>query len=143
MSDESIDELAKLSFDELLLRLTVKEQKFVHAYDGNGVEAARTAGYNGTNRVLAVMGSRLLRKLEVRIAIAKRTEAAVERFILSREERQERWSVMAIDDAVSHTDQLKALELLGKSQADFTERLEVKGELTLPELVRESMGTKG
>lgn len=135
----SIEQLWELSFEELLLRLTPKEQKFVHVYDGNGVEAARTAGYNGTNRVLAVMGSRLLRKPEVRVAVAKRTEASVERFILSREERQERWSVMAIDDGVEHSDQLKALELLGKSQGDFTEKLEVKGELTLLELVRESM----
>lgn len=128
-----------MSYDELLPRLNTREQKFVHVYDGNGVEAARTAGYAGSNHVLAVQASRLLRKEEIRRAIALRTELEVERHILNREERQELWTRLALDEELEASDRLKALELLGKSQADFTERLEVKGELTLAELVRESM----
>jgi phage terminase small subunit len=140
VSDESIDELAKLSFNELLLRLNTREQQFVHVFDGNASRAAELAGYSGVGHALAVQGSRLMRKAVVRLCIAKRTESDMERFILLREERQELWSRIAVDESEETADRLKALELLGKSQADFTERLEVKGELTLPELVRESMG---
>jgi phage terminase small subunit len=140
--DESIDDLAKLSFDELLLKLSTREQAFVHAYDGTGTEAAGAAGFKGNKHVLAVSASRLLRKPAVRMAIAKRTEGDMERFILSREERQELWSKLALDEQLDPADRLKALELLGKSQADFTEKLELKGELTLLELLRESMGPK-
>lgn len=137
MSDEV--DLSKLSFEQLLLRLNSREQKFVHVYEGNGADAAKAAGYLGVGHSLAVQGSRLLRKPEIRMAISKRTEADVERHILSREERQELWSRIALDETQDAADRLKALELLGKSQADFTEKLEVKGELTLPQLVRESM----
>lgn len=132
-------DLSALTFDELLMRLTVREQKFVHVYTGSGKDAAEAAGYSGDRHQLAVFGSRLLRKPEIRRAIALRTEASVERHILSREERQELWTQLALDDSLEAADRLKALELLGKSQADFTEKLEVKGELTLAELVRESM----
>lgn len=138
MSDE--ENLSELSFEQLLERLNVREQKFVHAYDGTGTKAAAAAGYKGDKHALAVQASRLLRKLIIRLAIAKRTEGEMERFILSREERQEMWSRLALDEGLEASDRLKALELLGKSQADFTEKLEVKGELTLTELVRESMG---
>lgn len=134
--------VSELSYEQLLERLNTREQKFVHVYDGNGQEAAKAAGYEGNKHVLAVQASRMLRKSEIRRAIALRTEADVERFILSREERQELWSRIALDESTETADRLKALELLGKSQADFTEKLEVKGELTLAELVRESMGKK-
>jgi phage terminase small subunit len=136
------EELNALSYEQLLALLNPREQKFVHVYDGNGVEAARSAGYLGNNHVLAVQGSKLMRKPEIRRAVALRIEASVERFILTREERQEQWSLMAIDEQLDAADRLKALELLGKSQADFTERLEVKGELTLATLVLESLGGK-
>jgi phage terminase small subunit len=118
----------------------MKAQKFALIYDGNGLESARSAGYEGGNHALAVSASRLLRDPRVRDIIAQRTEADVERFILSREERQELWSQLALDTTLDASDRLKALELLGKSQADFTEKLEVKGDLTLRDLLRESMG---
>lgn len=137
MSDEL--DLSTLTFEQLLLRLNVREQKFVHVYEGVATEAAEKAGYLGKGHALAVQASRLLRKPEIRRAIALRTEADVERHILSREERQELWTRIALDETNDTADRLKALELLGKSQADFTEKLEVKGELTLAELVRESM----
>lgn len=140
MSDEL--DLSTLTFDELLLRLNTREQQFVHVYDGNGADSAEKAGYAGSRHVRAVQASRMLRKPEIRRAIALRTEADVERFILNREERQELWTRLALDDTLDAADRLKALELLGKSQADFTEKLEVKGELTLATLVLESLAGK-
>jgi phage terminase small subunit len=134
------EELNALTYEQLLEQLNPREQKFVHVYEGNGVEAARTAGYAGGNVSLAAQACRMMRKPEIRRAVALRIESAVERFILTREERQELWSAIAIDTTIDASDRLKALELLGKSQADFTEKLEVKGELTLEQLVRESMG---
>lgn len=138
MSDEV--DLTTLSFEQLLERLNVREQRFVQLYDGNGVDACRKAEYKGNAATLGVQAHRLMRKPEVKLAIQKRTQVDLERFILTREERQELWSRTALNEDVPMGERLKASELLGKSQADFTERLEVKGELTLAELVRESMG---
>lgn len=48
-------------------RLTIKERKFVYEYvnDGNGTEAARRAGYAGSDNVLASTASQLLRKPKI------------------------------------------------------------------------------
>ncbi len=120
--------------------LTTKQKAFVAAYDGNATEAARAAGYSGSDATLATAGYRLMRHAEVRAAINAREEGALAPLVLTREERQELWSRMAMDEKLDASVRLRASELLGKSQADFTERVEIKGELTLLELIRESMG---
>lgn len=122
--------------------LTSKQRRFVAAYEGNGTAAAREAGYKGEAGTLAVTAYHLLRNPKVRDAILKREEGTLAKLVMTREERQELWSEIAADPSLEPRDRLKASELLGKSQADFTERLEVKGELTLVDLVRESMAKK-
>ena len=55
--------------------------------------------------------------------------------ILNRQERQGIWSKIAQDQEETTTNRLKALELLGKSEADFADRLLVgRLEQTLEEL---------
>lgn len=44
-----------------------------------------------------------------------------------------------LDHALDYRDRLKASELLGRSEADFAEKLHVVGRLTLEELVVSSM----
>lgn len=119
------------------MALLPRQQRFVELYNGNGVEAAKRAGYKGDSATLASTAYRLLRIDEVKAAIAAREEgSSLLPLIMSREERQELWTRLAADPEVEPNVRLKASELLGKSQADFTEKLEVKGELTLLELVR-------
>lgn len=117
--------------------MTQRQKDFARLYDGNGVAAARAAGFRGDSATLASTAYRLLRNDEVRKAIeARDKDVSVLPLIMSREERQELWSRIAADPEADPSVRLKASELLGKSQADFTEKLEVKGELTLLELVQ-------
>lgn len=120
-------------------KLTPRQRAFVEAFAGNGTEAARKAGYAGDSATLATCAYRLLRNAEVREAIEAREEGSLAPLVMSREERQELWSRLAADPEIDPAIRLKASELLGKSQADFTERVEVKGELTLSVLIRESL----
>lgn len=115
--------------------LTVRQRRFAHAYTGNGVEAAKAAGYIGNKATLAVTAYHTLRHPKVRELIAKRDDGVLASLKLNREERQELWSRAAVDPDAKLADRLRASELLGKSEADFTEKLEIKGELTLEMLV--------
>lgn len=114
------------------MTLTPKQQAFVDAYDGNGVSAARAAGYTGSDAALATSASRLLKHAEVSAAIQRRNvvvdkarEQAVVQAgrIANRAERQAFWTSVMLDSKERTTDRLKAAELLGRSEADFTENV--------------------
>ena len=78
--------------------LTDLQQRFVKAYVGearfNATEAARRAGYQGSENTLAVAGSRNLRKDKVRKAIEERTK----RFVMDQDEAAYRLARMARGD---------------------------------------------
>lgn len=105
------------------MSLNPKQSAFVEAYAGDGVEAARKAGYTGSPETLAVTASKLLRVPKVAEAIAKRRQAKTARLIASREERQEFWTLVMKDAGEEMRERLKASELLGRSEADFIERI--------------------
>jgi len=121
--------------------LSAKYKKFALAYaaNPNGVDAAKEAGFKGTPASRAVTAYRLLRNADVRAVISAVDSEVLERLTLTRDERLEALSEIAADMDQKTRDRLKAFELLGKSLGDFTERLEVKGELTLEALVLSSM----
>jgi phage terminase small subunit len=112
--------------------LTERERRFVEAYmgaaAGNATKAARLAGYSATTA--RKQGSRLVTKGHIRAAIRER--ANDDPAVWTREDRQRFWTSVArgveggYPDALLR-DRLKASELLGKSQADFVERVEVEG----------------
>lgn len=52
--------------------LTERQKRFVDAYAGNGLEAARSAGYAGSDATLKVTASKLLKHPAVRDAIEER-----------------------------------------------------------------------
>lgn len=58
--------------------LTLRQEKFVAAFfrHGNATQAARDAGYTGTDAYLAVQGSRLIRNDKVKAALASLMEGA-------------------------------------------------------------------
>ena len=121
--------------------LSERERRFVDAYmgeaAGNGTKAAELAGYKGTSKVLQVQASRMLSKAMIRTAIADRVEADPQ--IADRTQRQRLWSDIAFGRAAyteaALRDRLKASELLGKSQADFVEKFEHSGTVTIPSTV--------
>lgn len=104
--------------------LTPKQRKFVDAYSGNGTEAARTAGYRGSEAVLAQVAHENMRKPGIAEAISARELGRRDKLIATREERQAFWSSLMRDGGRDGFERLKASELLGKSEADFTDKTE-------------------
>ena len=106
--------------------LNERERRFVEAYmgeaAGNGTKAAEVAGYSARNA--GPQGSRLLRKANIRAAIAARTQD--DPAVADRMARQRLWSDIAFGRGAfagaSLRDRLTASELLGRSQADFVQR---------------------
>lgn len=107
---------------------TVKQQRFIDYYDGNGVETARKAGYKGNDRTLNAVAVENLSKPFIKDAIEKREVKGKKKGIKTREERQQFWSDL-MDSATQDKDKLKASELLGKSNADFTANIKHSGEI--------------
>lgn len=128
-------------------KLTNKQRVFIDAYCSvskfNATDAARRAGYKHPH----VQGAQNLSKLSGQIAdrmqkLKEKSGAS----IMSQQEVAQRLSRFAdgsikiqqlanngklVDAPVSPKDQLKALELLGKSYGMFTDKKEVTGSLNI------------
>ena len=102
--------------------LTTKQQRFVDLYDGNATEAARQAGYKGNDKTLAEVGAENLRKPGIKKAIKAREEKRNKPLIADREERQQFWTDGMRDKNADRRDRQKDSELLGRSEADFTDK---------------------
>ena len=98
---------------------TVKEQRFIDFYDGNATDAARKAGYKNPER----SGKDNVRKRTIWDAIQKREQNRKQKHIATREERQRFWTDVMNDTNESMQNRLRAAELLGKSEADFLDRV--------------------
>lgn len=105
--------------------LTVKQQRFVEAYDGNAHKAAIAAGYSP--KTAAAIGRENMQKPTILAELKAREVVRCTPLIASRAERQQFWSSVMRDADQQMRDRLKAAELLGKSEADFVERQEVSG----------------
>ena len=104
--------------------LSMKQKAFVEAYNGNGRETAIMVGYS--EKTADSIASRLLSMVKVKLAIDERVARENKDMVASRVERQELWTKMMNDPEVRPADRLKASELLGRSEADFTDRKEIE-----------------
>jgi phage terminase small subunit len=120
------------------VKLPARHQRFVDAYAGNAAEAARAAGYS--KRTARQQGHRLLTNADVLAAIKNREKSKSEQAIASRAQRQEFWTATMRDSYEEIGARLKASELLGKSEADFTEKVEHSVSKTLDDFLREAIG---
>lgn len=118
-------------------KLTTKQQRFVDFYDGNATDAARKAGYKGNANTLGQVGDENLKKPKIAKAITERESKRNGKLIATRQERQEFWTKNMRDEAIEFKDRHKASELLGRSFADFVERKEITGNITLEERLSE------
>ena len=110
--------------------LTEKQRRFCEAYSGNGgnaLAAARSAGYSNPDPE----GARQIGKDRIRQALESLRLTTTDNAIATRQERQELWSSMMLDDALPTMARLRASELLGKSQGDFIDRTEITGSVTV------------
>lgn len=119
-------------------KFTARQQKFIDAYQGNGVEAARAAGYQGSYGTLGQTAYELLKNPEIAKAIAERQTKSSNKLIATREERQAFWTTVMLDTVEDMRNRLKASELLGRSNADFTEKIEHSGTLELAESLKKA-----
>ena len=99
--------------------MTPKQQAFVDAYKGNATEAATLAGYKSPK----AEGCRLMKNPLVVQAILAREKTEKRPYIASRLDRQKFWTDVMKDEDAPLRERLKAAELLGKSEADFTDKV--------------------
>ena len=117
--------------------LTIKQQRFVDYYDGNGTQAAEKAGYSTPRQEAA----RLLSNADIQAAIRSRELRRREKTIMCRKDRQKFWTRVITGEETtkvaigkgknkkvvsippSFNERLKASELLGRSEADFTDKV--------------------
>lgn len=108
-------------------KLTSRQRKFIEVYAGNGTKAARLAGYRGTDNALAQAARALLRNPQISKAIRDREQQEVRPYVATRQERQQFWTRVMGDPKEEMAQRLRASELLGKSEADFSDKLQMTG----------------
>jgi phage terminase small subunit len=128
--------------DEKGNRLTEKQRLFVQCYAGNGLDAAKKAGYRGSEGTLAAIASQNLNKLNVMQAIRERADKEAIPKIKSRHDLQKFWSDVVESPETDMKDRLKASELLGKSEALFTDNLRVDVTMELKKLSDEELDAR-
>ena len=104
--------------------LTSNQLAFVEAYAGDIKAAAEAVGMSYD------YARQLITKPHIVAAIHKRDSERIRPFIMSRQDRQKFWTDVALDKEQAMRDRLRAAELLGKSEADFTDRVEHSGTIT-------------
>lgn len=116
------------------MKLTLKQQRFIQFYNGNATEAARKAGYSAKTSM--EQGCRLLSNVNIKEAINKRLVHRDGVHIATREERQKFWAEVMNNPEIEYGVRLRASELLGKSQADFTENIVHSGDINIYEVMK-------
>ena len=118
--------------------MTHRQELFVQEYlvSLNATQAAIKAGYS--TKTAYSQGQRLLKNVEVLHAINKVMNERKSTLIATREQRQEFWTSVMLDTDTAMKDRLKASELLGKSEGDFTDKVQANiSGMTLADLVME------
>lgn len=106
--------------------LTLKQQVFVDAYAGDIKEAAEKA------KLSYDYARRLVTKSHILEAIRNRQDTEFKpKTIATRQERQEFWTRIMRNRKKSTTERLRVSELLGKSEADFTDNANARESVTI------------
>jgi hypothetical protein len=101
---------------------TAMQERYVKAFNGNHVEACRIAGYKHPES--AARHNSRLPHLQAAIRARENNKHQIKKAIATRKERQEFWTKTMKDTQEAVSNRLRASELLGKSEADFTEKIE-------------------
>jgi len=102
-------------------QFTTKQQRLIDCYAGDIKEAADKA------EISYGYARNLMTKSDILEAVKNRQDTEVRpKDIADRQERQKFWTQMMRDTSEDAKDRLKASDLLGKSEADFTENLSHK-----------------
>lgn len=123
-----------------MAKLNARQQAFVEAYAGNATAAALAAGYS--ERSARSQGQRLLTNDDIQDAIKAREAKRLAPTIASRQERQEFWTSVLRNEEESMKNRLKAAELLGKSEGDFLDRVEMDMTLSPAAILEQIRGRR-
>lgn len=142
-----------------MLKLSKQHRLFIEAYDGDEVYAMRCAGYEGADLYLKQKALELLSTPLVKEALAERGryDASLNSLKASREERQIYWTqLMRNQDPhikpevgengktipppanIPYSIRIKATELLGRSEQDFVEKLEIDAKMSISQVIEQS-----
>lgn len=121
-------------------KLTARQRAFVEAYAGNATAAALAAGYS--EKTARSQGQRLLTKNDIKDAIKARETQRLAPTIATRQERQQFWTSVLRNEDEAMKDRLKAAELLGKSEGDFLERVEMDMTLSPAAILEQIRGRR-
>lgn len=140
-------------------QLSSMHRLFVERFAGDPVDAMRYSGYNGSDLQCKIEGEKLLKLPLIQLAIEERdkyttrTTAA----IADRQERQAFWTSLMRNEDPYHKDKidpitnapvppeplslqvrLKGSELLGKSETDFIEKVDMTTTHTISDIIMQS-----
>lgn len=117
--------------------LSAKWKKFIAAYDGDVPAACSISGI-AENYAYRKMRTdpRIMEQIRIRTEqeteqISTERKTKHDHVIATRQDRQDFWTEVMQDKDENMTHRLRAAELLGKSEADFTEKVEHSGGLTV------------
>jgi hypothetical protein len=139
-------------------KLSKQQRLFVEAFCGDEVEAMEVAGYSGAETYLRAKARELLKRPHIMQAIKDRSKYLTNMgaAIASKEERQMMWSsimnnhdphrkneydannIIMKEGNLPMNVRLKAAELLGKSEGDFIEQININHNITISDIVKES-----
>nr|DAX78799.1 MAG TPA: Terminase small subunit [Caudoviricetes sp.] len=111
------------------MKLNARQKAFCEYYvaSGNATDAAIKAGYKEKNA--RFIGSENLTKANIKKYIEELQEKAKGNRIMTAIERREFLTSMIKDAAVKDTDRLKALDILNKMDGEYTQKVEVNGNI--------------
>ena len=111
------------------MKLNTRQKAFCEYYvaSGNATDAAIKAGYKEKNA--RFIGSENLTKANIKKYIEELQEKAKGNRIMTAIERREFLTSMIKDGAVKDTDRLKALDILNKMDGEYTQKVEVNGNI--------------
>lgn len=111
------------------MKLNARQKAFCEYYvaSGNATESAVKSGYKEKNA--RFIGSENLTKANIKEYIEELQEKAKGNRIMTAIERREFLTKMILKEETKDTDRLKAVDILNKMDGEYTQKLEVKGEL--------------
>lgn len=133
----------------MLAKLTQKQQRFIDEYliSGNATQSYKTAGYSAkTDTVAAVEAYKLLRNPKIKAAVDQRNKEIQTQKTMDMREVMERLAAIArgqtLEEQVTNkgeivkvtpktSDQIKAMELIGKRVGAWTDRKDVNASLDI------------
>ena len=111
------------------MKLNARQKSFCEYYvaSGNATDAAIKAGYSETYSKTRT--NVLLQNVEICRYINELQEKTKSSRIMTAIERREFLTSMIKDGAVKDTDRLKALDILNKMDGEYTQKVEVNGNI--------------